>query len=145
MSSFSKHCFNNPCFSIIYEVRCCKFKNNLNLRIKTEPITDAADATVFVWFVCTNAQCTYVYCTVMFSIYIQYIYLAHKCCIHSLCDRHGFFANMQNIHVWNKAMKISRRKTTDWTSGNRQVSGKLNHNFIFSINDDLFLHNPEIE
>ena len=59
-------------------------KNNLNLSIKTEPVTVGAAATVrvYVWFQCVNKIRTY--CT------------AYRC-ICSNCDRLGFYAEIHFI------------------------------------------------
>ena len=60
-------------------------KNNLNMHIKTEPVTVGADATVYVWFLCkifvSNCQ-TYMYC---------------NCCVRSRRDRRGSYSEIQII------------------------------------------------
>ena len=54
-------------------------KNNLNLCIKTEPVTVEADTTVYVWFSSDHRN----------------VNKRISCCICSSCDKLGFYAEIQ--------------------------------------------------
>ena len=72
-----------------------RVKNNLNLRMKAEPVAVGADATIYVWF--------------LSQIYVvKYMQYLHKSqtysCSHSGLDWPGFQAEIQNIFgtVWRR-------------------------------------------